>query len=218
MTRSGQSIIPIHEEDELPGAEGDGPELTVVEEEQRDQDRGERWPGLDDEKEWASLVEQERDFQVKQVTLVEVMENRGASAVLEAVGRMAAKLNFLGLLSSGSIQTGLASIRARSSTGGSETEVCAAPLLMATTSRATAGRRGQWHSSNEVQERSSWLQALMRAIGVTPLDIGLTPDSEVNWSRWGGSVDSWRPLGRWSGPKGSSTVIARSTCRQPGHR
>ena len=96
VTRSGQSIIPIHEEDELPGAEGDGPELTVVEEEQRDQDRGEQWPGLDDEKEWASLVEQERDFQVKQVTLAEVMENRGASAVLEAVGRMVAKLNFLG--------------------------------------------------------------------------------------------------------------------------
>ena len=42
-------------------------------------------------------MEPERDFQVKQVTFAEVMENRGASAVLEAVGRMVAKLNFLGL-------------------------------------------------------------------------------------------------------------------------
>ena len=46
VTRRGQSIIPIHEEDELPGAEGDGPGLTVVEEEQRDQDRGEQMAWL----------------------------------------------------------------------------------------------------------------------------------------------------------------------------
>ena len=97
VTKGGQSIIPIHEEDELPGAEGDGPGLTVVDGERGGSDREEPWPGLDDEKEWASLVEPERDFQVKQVTLAEVMENRGASAVLEAVGRMVAKLNFLGL-------------------------------------------------------------------------------------------------------------------------
>ena len=96
VTKDGQSLIPIHEEDELLGAEG-GPELTVVDEGGADIDPQNPWPGLDDEKKWASMVEAEQDFQVKQVTFAEVMENRGAPAVLEAVGRMVAKLNFLGL-------------------------------------------------------------------------------------------------------------------------
>lgn len=97
VTKEGQSLIPIHEEDELLGAEGDGPELTMVAEEGDDHGGEERWPGLDDEKEWLSKIEQEQEFQVKQVTFAEVLENSGAAAVLEAVGRMAAKLNFLGL-------------------------------------------------------------------------------------------------------------------------
>ena len=61
VTRRGQSIIPIHEEDELPGAEGDGPGADRGRGGAEGSKTGEnRWPGLDDEKEWASLVEQER--------------------------------------------------------------------------------------------------------------------------------------------------------------
>eukprot|EP00913_Durusdinium_trenchii_P004009 g3713.t1 len=96
VTKDGQSLIPINEEDELPGALGDGPELTVVETEEEGGLR-EEWPGLDDEKAWMEKVEAERDFQVKQILVVEVLENRGGPAVVEAVGRMAAKLDFLGL-------------------------------------------------------------------------------------------------------------------------
>ena len=80
----------------MPGALDDGPELTVVETEEEGGVR-EKWPGLDDEKAWLEKVEAERDFQVKQVLVVEVLENRGGPAVVEAIGRMAAKLDFLGL-------------------------------------------------------------------------------------------------------------------------
>ena len=96
VTKDGQSLIPINEEDELPGALGDGPELMVVETEEEAGVR-EEWPGLDDEKAWLEKVEAERDFQVKQILVVEVLENRGGPAVVEAIGRMAAKLDFLGL-------------------------------------------------------------------------------------------------------------------------
>ena len=217
VTKNGHSLIPIHEEDELPGAEGDGPGLTVVEDEGDDHDRGEPWPGLDDEKEWASLVESEQDFQAKQVTFAEVMENRGASAVLEAVGRMVAKLNFLGLPLVYTL-IAQASIRVRCSTGGYETEGCVTPLQMATTSRATAVRKERWHSSNVVHEPSWWQQASMRAIGATPQGTGPIPDFEANWSRWGGSGDSWCPSARWFGRRGSSIATDRSTCLPPGRR
>ena len=96
VTKDGQSLIPINEEDELAGALGDGPELTVVETEEKGGVR-EVWPGLGDEKAWLEKVEAESDFQVKQVLVVEVLENRGGPAVVEAIGRMAAKLGFLGL-------------------------------------------------------------------------------------------------------------------------
>ena len=93
VTKDGQSLIPIHEEDELLGGRWTGAHGG-----RRGGDGSwpDPWPGLDDEKEWLSRVEVEQDFQVKQVTFAEVMENRGGSAVLEAVGRMVAKLNFLG--------------------------------------------------------------------------------------------------------------------------
>ena len=58
----------------------------------------------------------------------------------------------------------------------------------------------------------------MRATGVMPLDTGLTLDSEGNWSQWGGSAGSWRPLVKWCGPRGSSTATAKSICLPPGHR
>lgn len=93
-TKEGQSIIPINEDDELAGAMGDGPELTVVEDGDAQEEK--KWPGLDDEKAWAERVGQEHDFQVKQVLMVEILENRRGPAVVEAVGRMAAKLTFLG--------------------------------------------------------------------------------------------------------------------------
>ena len=69
VTKDGQSLIPINEEDELPGALEDGPELTVVETEEEAGMR-EEWPGLDDEKAWLEKVEAERDFQVKQILVV----------------------------------------------------------------------------------------------------------------------------------------------------
>ena len=82
VTKEGQSLIPINEEDELPGALGDGPELTVVEMEEEGGVR-EKWPGLNDEKAWLEKVEAEKDFQVKQILIVEVLENRGGPAVVE---------------------------------------------------------------------------------------------------------------------------------------
>ena len=87
MTKEGQSLIPIHEEDELPGEEGDGLELTALEGEETD-GVGEVWPGLNEEEAWAERIELEQDFEVKQATLAEVLEHRGATAVVEAVGRM----------------------------------------------------------------------------------------------------------------------------------
>ena len=96
VTKEGQSLIPINEEEELPGAGENGPELQVVEDEENEGVR-EEWPGLDDEEAWLEKVEVESDFQVKQILVVEILENRGGPAVVEAVGRMAAKLDFLGL-------------------------------------------------------------------------------------------------------------------------
>ena len=95
VTKEGQSLIPINEEEELPGVMEDGPELMVVEDVEKEGMR-EEWPGLDDDKAWLEKVEAESDFQVKQVLVVEILENRGGPAVVEAIGRMAAKL-FLGL-------------------------------------------------------------------------------------------------------------------------
>ena len=96
VTKEGQSLIPINEEEELPGAGENSPELQVVEDEENEGVR-EEWPGLDDEEAWLEKVEAESDFQVKQILVVEILENRGGPAVVEAVGRMAAKLDFLGL-------------------------------------------------------------------------------------------------------------------------
>ena len=136
VTKNGQSLIPIH------GGE--------------DPDRGEPWPGLDDEKEWASLVEPEQDFQVKQVTFAEVMENRGASAVLEAVGRMVAKLNFFGLPLKYQSKMFDKWVRDRG-------------LCRTFTDGDNFKGNGRAegavaHSSNVVRE-PSWWQVLMRAIG-----------------------------------------------------
>lgn len=96
VAKDGQSLIPINEEHELPGALGDGPELTVVEDGENPEGLREGWPGLDDEKAWTEMVEVESDFQVKQILVVEILENCGGPAVVEAIGRMAARLDFLG--------------------------------------------------------------------------------------------------------------------------
>ena len=58
VTKEGQSLIPINEEEELPGAIGDGPELTVVEEIGTEEVIGERWPGLNEEEAWVARVSQ----------------------------------------------------------------------------------------------------------------------------------------------------------------
>ena len=96
MSKEGQTLIPINEDDELPGAIGDGPEITTVAEETAE-NTGEKWPGDGDEEAWLEKVEKETDFTVKQITMAEILENRGTQAVVEALSRFHARLRFLGL-------------------------------------------------------------------------------------------------------------------------
>ena len=96
VSKDGQTLIPINEDDELPGAIGDGPEITTVGEEEVEKSMG-SWPGDGDEEAWLEKIEKETDFTVKQVTMAEILENRGAQAVVEAISRFHARLRFLGL-------------------------------------------------------------------------------------------------------------------------
>ena len=73
-----------------------GPELTTVEDDSGRGDLGEEWPGLDDEKAWLEKVEAEKDFLAKQLTFVEVLENRGGTAVVEAIGRIGCEVDLPG--------------------------------------------------------------------------------------------------------------------------
>ena len=68
VSKDGQTLIPINEDDELPGAIGDGPEITTVGEEEVEKSMG-SWPGDGDEEAWLEKIEKETDFTVKQVTM-----------------------------------------------------------------------------------------------------------------------------------------------------
>eukprot|EP00913_Durusdinium_trenchii_P002203 g2035.t1 len=96
VSKDGQTLIPINEDDELPGAIGDGPEITTVAEEPAEETVS-SWPGEGDDDAWLEKVEKETDFTVKQITMTEILENRGGQAVVEAISRFHARLRFLGL-------------------------------------------------------------------------------------------------------------------------
>ena len=96
VSKDGQTLIPINEDDELPGAIEDGPEITTVAEESMEE-AGSSWPGDGDDEAWLERVEKETDFTVKQITMTEILENRGGQAVVEAISRFHARLRFLGL-------------------------------------------------------------------------------------------------------------------------
>ena len=94
VSKDGQTLIPINEDDELPGAIGDGPEITTVAEEPAEETVS-SWPGEGDDDAWLEKVEKETDFTVKQITMTEILENRGGQ--VEAISRFHARLRFLGL-------------------------------------------------------------------------------------------------------------------------
>ena len=117
VSKDGQTLIPINEDDELPGAIGDGPEITTVAEEPAEETVS-SWPGEGDDDAWLEKVEKETDFTVKQITMTEILENRGGQVVVEAISRFHARLRFLGLLCYGFTQIGQVSINLELSTAG----------------------------------------------------------------------------------------------------
>ena len=52
-------------------------------------------PSPDDGEEWLKKIEKEEDFEVRQLTLVEIVKTRGEA--LEAVAKMTTKLRYHGL-------------------------------------------------------------------------------------------------------------------------
>ena len=51
----------------------------------------------DDGEEWLKKVEEEEDFEVRQLTLVEIVKSRASANLMEAVARMVTKLRYYGL-------------------------------------------------------------------------------------------------------------------------
>ena len=51
----------------------------------------------DDTEEWKRKIEEEQNFEVKQITLVEILPDRSGPAVISGLSRMHARLRYLGL-------------------------------------------------------------------------------------------------------------------------
>ena len=89
------TVLYYQEEDgELEGPPGEGDleldpagDEEVVEEEEE--------PAPDDGDEWLKKIEEEKDFEVRQLTLVEIVKTRGEA--LEAIAKMTTKLRYHGL-------------------------------------------------------------------------------------------------------------------------
>ena len=54
-------------------------------------------PPKDDEEEWLKKIEEEEGFEIRHLTLLEPLENRQATNLVEAVARITTKLKYLGL-------------------------------------------------------------------------------------------------------------------------
>ena len=106
-TRSGERLV-----DPEPG--GLGPEtLEVIAEEHRGEEapegggeglevleakpRHEEFKAGDDEKKWEELIKEEDDVKVRQLTFVEVISSRHSRHVVAAVGKIYARLRYMGL-------------------------------------------------------------------------------------------------------------------------
>lgn len=84
------------------GVEGEdaglpGEEPLPEEEEGDGLDPGDGVEVADDGEEWLKKVEEEEDFEVRQLTLAEIVKSRASANLMEAVARMVTKLRYYGL-------------------------------------------------------------------------------------------------------------------------
>ena len=128
--------------------------------------------------------------------VVEVLENRGGPAVVEAIGRIAAKLDFLGLP-----VKRLHSDRAGEYQSRAFHKWCHDRGILRTFNDGD-NFKGNGRAENAIAQVKRGARTLLIA-------------ADASWSQWAGRSGTWHLSVRWLGRKGSTTATGRSTSQRP---
>ena len=95
VTKEGRSVM--RGEPEVEDAEAGAEAIQQEGEEKGVEGESQEEPPKDDEEEWLKKIEEEEGFEIRHLTLLEPLENRRATNLVQAVARMTTKLKYLGL-------------------------------------------------------------------------------------------------------------------------